>query len=149
MDLTADAKSVDLDGDGTAESGTKMAYVMYAIDSMDISDEKKDSIFRTEYPEASLDKTPWHGAPSWWEYHEEYPDGKLTPSEYTRYVEKVQSIGISPEVYSDYLDKISGKSKKEQILPVINSLPISKKQKDAMYRLNGWAESKLKEAPWH
>ena len=45
-------------------------------------------------------------------------------------------------------DTISG-SVKEEIMDLIDSLPLSKAQKDALYLANGWAESKIKSAPWH
>jgi hypothetical protein len=38
---------------------------------------------------------------------------------------------------------------KTQVMEVINSLPITRAQKDALYYLNGWPASKLNEAPWH
>jgi len=43
--------------------------------------------------------------------------------------------------------KISG-SKKEKVLDYIDSLPLSKKQKDSLYYALGWAESTIREAPW-
>ena len=42
---------------------------------------------------------------------------------------------------------ISG-SKKEKVLDYIDSLPLSKKQKDSLYYALGWAESTIREAPW-
>ena len=40
-------------------------------------------------------------------------------------------------------------SRKDKVLAYIAGLPISTKQKDALYRVNGWSESNLKNAPWH
>lgn len=34
-------------------------------------------------------------------------------------------------------------------MDVIDSLPITKAQKDALYFANDWAEKNLDEAPWH
>jgi hypothetical protein len=79
------------------------------------------------------------------------------------YYELAKPSGIRVSVYDDYLvrksecegtdidrdGKTDSGSKKTQILEVIDSLPISSRQKDVLYRMNGWAESKLYEAPWH
>ena len=79
------------------------------------------------------------------------------------YYEYAKPSGIRAPVYDDYLvrksesegtdnnndGKTDNGSKKAQILDVIDSLPISSRQKDVLYRMNGWAESKLYEAPWH
>ena len=72
-----------------------------------------------------------------------------------------ESAGIDVNVFYDVwkyntaakadLDKngkaING-SKKEKVLDYINSLPLSKKQKDSLYYALGWAESTIREAPW-
>lgn len=89
-------------------------------------------------------------------------DIDITASEASSYFKYAEPVGIDIEVYLDYKDQasqcegekdsdgntISG-SKKAQILVVIDSMPISNEQKDALYFANGWAESKLYEAPWH
>ena len=85
---------------------------------------------------------------------------------YTKPVEgigkSISNTGIRPDVFLDYRGKAAkckgtdsdgdGKtdsgSKKEQLLAVIDQLPISAEQKDALYFLNGWAKSKLWQAPW-
>ena len=45
--------------------------------------------------------------------------------------------------------KTDSGSKKKEILDLIDSLPISDSQKDALYYDNGYAASGLKKAPWH
>ena len=52
-------------------------------------------------------------------------------------------------VDSDGDGKADPNTAKDQKLAVIDSLPISNDQKDFLYRLNNWAESKLYQAPWH
>lgn len=39
-------------------------------------------------------------------------------------------------------------SKKEKVLDYIDSLDLTKKQKDSLYYALGWAESTIREAPW-
>lgn len=72
-----------------------------------------------------------------------------------------ESAGIDVNVFYDVwkynsgakadVDKkgnaISG-SKKEKVLDYIDSLPLSKTQKDSLYFALGWAESNLRDAPW-
>ena len=99
----------------------------------------------------------------YWDFKQEYPDyDDLSESAVAKYYSDVKPSGISIEVYYDYIEKRSeckgtdsdgdGKtdsgSLKREILKVINSLPISARQKDALYFLNGWSESTLNEAPW-
>jgi hypothetical protein len=98
----------------------------------------------------------------YWDFKEEY-DYDLTEAAVAKYYSDVKPSGISIEVYYDYTEKRAkcegtdsdgdGKtdsgSMKREVMKVINSLPISAKQKDALYFLNGWSESTLYEAPWH
>jgi hypothetical protein len=70
-----------------------------------------------------------------------YKDGEL-------YGKSAQSYGITLDVYAEYVRETSGLSKKEDIMYIINTLPLSKEQKDALYYLNGWAKSTIREAPW-
>ena len=103
----------------------------------------------------------------------DYPEYKeiITESKFKNYYKpmedyrgrSVADTGLSISAYAKYCEKSAeckgtdadkdGKtdsgSKKAQVLRVINSLPISSAQKDALYYLNGWAKSKLNEAPWH
>ena len=90
-------------------------------------------------------------------------DSPMTKQQYIKWNDEVKDTGISTDVYSEYLDIIkdckgtdsdgdgktdSGSVKKEK-LEAIDYLPVTSSQKDALYFLNGWSESKLYEAPWH
>jgi hypothetical protein len=98
------------------------------------------------------------------------PQYSLTVSDvlsYTKPIEvlgySVEDYGISPNVYVEYKNKASkckGKDEdgdgradnntvKNEKMAVIDALPISSEQKDALYYLNGWAKSKIYQAPWH
>ena len=90
-------------------------------------------------------------------------DTDITANDAEGYFKYAEPAGITIDVYLNYkaqakqckgIQDADGKtisgSKKTQLLDVINSLPITSAQKDALYFANGWAESKLyKEAPWH
>ena len=89
-------------------------------------------------------------------------DTDITANDAEGYFKYAQPAGISVNVYLDYKNRASkcesdkdanGKtisgSKKAKVMAVINSLPISKAQKDALYYANGWSENTINEAPWH
>ena len=99
----------------------------------------------------------------YWEFQKNYPQYDLTESAVTTYYEELKSSGISISAYYDYTKrkakcegtdsnndgKADSGTKKAEIMAVINSLPITSAQKDALYFANGWSKSTLYEAPWH
>ena len=91
--------------------------------------------------EAAKDATLWR----WQKEHPEYED--LSESAAGKWYDKIQRAGISAEVWYDYCTQTKGQ-KKEDKLRVIQSLPLTAAQKDALYYAEGWAESKIGEAPW-
>jgi nuclear transport factor 2 (NTF2) superfamily protein len=81
----------------------------------------------------------------------QFPDTFVDDAWVDEYYEEVESSGITIEVFVDYRNQvksITGEGKKERRMAVINSMPISSAQKDALYYAEGWAASKLYEAPW-
>ena len=99
----------------------------------------------------------------YWRFKQEYPDyDDLSEEAVDKYYNMVEPYGISVDVYYDYYKQRSkckgvdangdGKtdsgSVKAEVLRVINSLPLTKAQKDALYYLNGWSANTLHEAPW-
>ena len=79
-----------------------------------------------------------------------YYDGyyKTEDEEEVLYCKSAQSFGITLDIYAEYVREKSGLTKKEDIMYIINILPLTKEQKDALYYLNGWAKSTICEAPW-
>ena len=96
-----------------------------------------------------------------WGFQADYPNSDLTDGQILKYVEFAEPAGISVDVYTQYVaatadlqaDKdakgntISG-SKRKKVLAAIHRLPLTPKQKDALYFANGYAKSTLDEAPW-
>ena len=79
------------------------------------------------------------------------PDTYVDDAWVEEYYKEVESSGISIEVFVDYRNQVksmTGEGKKEKRMAVINSMPISNAQKDALYFAEGWAASRLYEAPW-
>ena len=99
----------------------------------------------------------------YWSFKKNYPDYDLNESAVSKYYTDVKPAGISLSVYYNYTKKAAkatgvdsngdGKADngtvKNEIMWIIHSLPISSYQKDVLYRVNGWAESTLYQAPWH
>lgn len=89
---------------------------------------------------------------AYWNYKKEHPDADVYVDWFEKYYSDVAASGLSINEYVSYKNKvrnITGEDKKARRMDVINSLPISNAQKDALYFAEGWAESKLYEAPWH
>ena len=99
----------------------------------------------------------------YWVFKEEYPAyDDMSQSAVTKYYGIAEPAGIGIETYYSFLTEaskctgeqdadgktISGSVKAEK-LELIDALPLTRKQKDALYLAEGWAESKLYEAPWH
>ena len=90
-----------------------------------------------------------------WEFESSHPElvGKITYTQYKRWQTDGQPRGISIDLYTkvaEYRDDGTSGSVKSQdeVADYINSLPISKAQKDALWCCF-WKESTLKNAPWN
>lgn len=92
------------------------------------------------------------GDVQYWDFKRNYPEAFADEAWIDEYYEEVESSGISLKVFVDYRNKvkgITGDGKKEKRMAVIHSLPITSEQKDALYLAEGWAATKLYEAPWN
>ncbi len=100
----------------------------------------------------------------YWAFKQDYPDyDDLSEAAVDKYYNEVEPWGISLGVYYDYTKqrakckgtdenndgRTDSGSVKTQVMLVIDSLPLTVKQKDALYYLNGWSKSTLYLAPWH
>jgi hypothetical protein len=107
----------------------------------------------------------------YWDFQKSYPDSNLGQTTLDKYydttIENVgrtlQGSGIGLDAYVRYAEAASkakgtdkdgdGKtdsgSKKAAIMQIIDGLSLTPQQKDALYYFNGWAASKIREAPWH
>lgn len=97
-----------------------------------------------------------------WQFSRDYPQYDWTDAEITTYSADIKRTGISPDVFDRYLTELDnckgtddngdGKtdsgSVRAQAIVMIDALPISAAQKDALYLLN-WKESTLSKTPWH
>ena len=93
------------------------------------------------------------------EKHREYKD-VFNESHVAKYQEFAEPVGISVAVYAQFIKGTKGLadikdewgdvevSKRDQVLDVIDSLPLTWQQKDALYLAAEYAESKLWDVPW-
>lgn len=99
---------------------------------------------------------------SYWAFIEKNPKYKdvLTESNVEVFHEFAEPAGISLDVYAQFVTGTKGlttiyddwgdelKSKREQVLEVIDSLPLTWQQKDALYLAAGYSENKIMDVPW-
>lgn len=100
----------------------------------------------------------------------EYADS-ISESKYAKYHEPIadyygyslEDVGIGTEDYAEYCEQSAkaegvdangdGKadtgSVKAEVMGIIDSLPLTYEQKDALYYFNGWSAKTIYEAPWH
>ena len=99
---------------------------------------------------------------SYWAFCDEHPQYKdsFTESNVAKYHEFAEPAEIPVDVYVQYIEGTKGietikddwgdveLSVRDQVLEVIDSLPLTWQQKDALYLAAGYAESKIWDVPW-
>ena len=122
------------------EAGAKKMLLEYA----DMDEEEADSKVRY-----------WAMAKAYPQYRDDLSEARVE-----KYNEFAKPAGISLDVFVQYLRGTSGletkydkwgdveESVRDQVLAVIDSLPITWEQKDALYLAAGYAESNIWDVPW-
>jgi hypothetical protein len=95
------------------------------------------------------DKTEARASVAYWDFTMEHPEVGVSAQWFETYCKKVENSGIAIEDYVEYRNRKTGYSKRAEVLKVIDGMSLTKAQKDALYRAEGYAESTLDEAPWH
>ena len=98
---------------------------------------------------------------SYWAFCEEHPEyADLSESNVSKYKEFAEPENISLDVYAQFINGTKGLTeikdkwgdvevtKREQVLEVIDSLPLTWQQKDALYLAAGYSENKIWDVPW-
>jgi division protein CdvB (Snf7/Vps24/ESCRT-III family) len=99
---------------------------------------------------------------SYWAFCKEHSEHKdvFTEANVAKFYEFAEPAGIPVDVYVQFINGTKGletikdewgdeiKSKRDQVLEVIDSLPLTWQQKDALYLAAGYAESKIWDVPW-
>lgn len=106
-----------------------------------------------------MKKSDAEGKIDWWswdkEYGQKYPD--IDQTTYNAWANKgLESQGISFDTWATYkteCQKLRGGTgntvTKDQKMKVIDGMKLTYSQKDALYYAEGWAASRIYEAPWH
>lgn len=84
----------------------------------------------------------------YWQFKKEHPDIYVAAGWFDSYYMDAEDSGISIDVYMRYRNAKKGVEGKANIMEVIDSMPLSSEQKDALYFGEGWVSSTLHEAPW-
>jgi hypothetical protein len=112
----------------------------------------------TEY--ADKDEKEAASKVSYWAFCEEHPGYDLTESNVSDYHEFAEPAEIPLDVYAQFVEGTKGLStkkdewgdvevtKREQVLEVIDSLPLTWQQKDALYLAAGYSENQIWDVPW-
>lgn len=97
---------------------------------------------------------------SYWAFCKANPGCDLSETQVEKYQEFAEPEGIPLDVFEQYVKGTAGlatiydkwgdevQSKREQVLEVIDSLPLTWQQKDALYLAAEYAESKIWDVPW-
>ena len=97
---------------------------------------------------------------TYWDFCKTNPNCDLSESKVLDYLEFAEPAHVSFEVYEQFVAETKDLAdikdewgdvevtKREQVLEVIDSLPLSWQQKDALYLAYGYAESKIWDVPW-
>ena len=113
--------------------------------------------------EGGLDEDSAYQKVTYWAFRKENPSMDWSESQILKYNSDIKPTGITVQLYNDYLTerkkctgvdsdgdgKADSGSVKSQALKVIDAMPITDEQKDALYLQNGWSENTLRKAPWH
>ncbi len=161
-----DLIATDMVNGKTREEAEKEFYgdvkkaVQEAFEEGDISSEKAQKLLVSH---GNLSAEDAEEDVRYWQFKIENPDTYADDSWIDKYYSEIADSGIEIEVYVGYRNEAkncSGTDKngdgradsgsvKAQKLLLIDALPISKAQKDAIYYSEGWAKSTIWEAPWH
>lgn len=154
-----------VDYDGKTQDKAEESFVSSAVnaarDRYESGEISEQTAIRIIMDAKDCSKSDARYTMTMWELQRKNPD--VSNGRIEKWYNDVKSSGISLAVYNDYAVRMAeckgvdsdgdGKADpntaKDQKLEVIDSLPISNEQKDFLYRLNNWAESKLYQAPWH
>jgi hypothetical protein len=97
---------------------------------------------------------------TYWDFCKTNPNCDLSESKVLDYLEFAEPAHVSLEVYEQFVSETKGLAdikdkwgdvevtKREQVLEVIDSLPLSWQQKDALYLAYGYEESQIWDVPW-
>ena len=126
--------------------------------SSGLLDEARAEEMLVEY--AGKDEEEAASKVNYWAFCEAHPQYELTESNVTDYQEFAEPAEIPLDAFVQYVNGTKGLAskydewgdvevtKREQVLEVIDSLPLTWQQKDALYLAAGYSEDKIWDVPW-
>ena len=112
----------------------------------------------TQY--AGMDEEEAAATVSYWAFCKAHPRYQLSEANVAKYQEFAEPADIPVDVFAQYVEGTKGiktiydewgdveKSARDQVLEVIDSLPLTWQQKDALYLAHGYSESTIWDVPW-
>ena len=111
---------------------------------------------------AGMDEEDATSRVSYWAFCDENPKyaNDVSEAKYNKYKEFAEPAGISVDVYAQFLNGTKGLSnikdewgnavqtEQDQVIEIIDSLPLTKQQKDALFLAYGYKESSLWKVNW-
>ena len=140
------------------EFATNVATGIGKAYSSGLLDEAGAKNMLTEY--ADKDEEEAASKVSYWSFCEKHPGYDLSESNVNDYTEFAEPANIPLDVFAQYVERTKGLTeikdqwgdvevtKREQVLEVIDSLPLTWQQKDALYLAAEYSESKIWDVPW-
>ena len=132
-----DIKQAYLDGNITASRAIEMRMRYGGYEKADATDDVRYWAFQKEYPEYDLSES---AVKKYYEFAE--PAG-VSVDVYAQFINGTKDLGT---IYDEWGEEVE--SKRDQVLDVIDSMPLTWQQKDALYLAAGYAESKIWDVPW-
>ena len=146
--LVADGKTEE-EAEKSFNNSFKNSAVKTAFEAGDVSESEAIAMLR-DY--GGFDENAAKADVQYWAFKQDYPDIYVDDSWFDSYYEYAADVNIPVDVYMNYrntVKSITGDGKKARRMAVINSLPLTYAQKDALYYSEGWTASTIYEAPWH
>ena len=111
---------------------------------------------------ADMDEDEAASRVNYWSFCKDNPKyaKDINESKYGKYMEFAEPAGISLDVFVQYINGTKGiatirdewgdiiEGERDQVLDVIDSLPLTWQQKDALYLAHGLPESRIWDVPW-
>lgn len=148
----AEIKTTLMNVEGKTEKEANSVIVSYCRDAYNDGYWDRNKTASTMVTYGGLTREEAESKLRYIDVKKQFPDTYVDDAWVDEYYSEVKSSGIPIKVFIEYRNKvksITGESKKEKRMAVINSLPITRSQKDALYYAEGWTKSKINEAPWH
>lgn len=147
--------------DAVGEDGKKIHHkdeMVTYIGSMKVNAKAKDALYNLmDYDEKDLEKMPWHTSGySLWEARVEIPElANYSDSAVETFLE-IRNSQITVKVFTSAYEYRNAKDSEgkqlhtpEEIMAYIDSLGLSRENKDELYLAMGYKETTLNKTPWN